>query len=169
MTGILSEIKSRDPELFGYINSELERQRTGLEMIPSENFTSEAVLQACGSVLTNKYSEGYPSRRYYGGNQFIDSVERLAAERAKKLFGVPHANVQPYSGSPANLEVYLALCKPGDVVMGLNLTDGGHLTHGWKTNATGLTYKSVPMKEGLWRDWVECLLEGQRRGRKTRK
>ncbi len=144
ITTILSEIKSKDPELFGYINSELERQRTGLEMIPSENFTSEAVLQACGSVLTNKYSEGYSGKRYYGGNEFIDSVESLAVERAKKLFGVPHANVQPYSGSPANFEVYLALCKPGDVVMGLNLTDGGHLTHGWKTSATGLIYKSVP-------------------------
>lgn len=142
--GILAGIKKSDPELFAYIGSELERQRTGLEMIPSENFTSEAVLQAAGSILTNKYSEGYPGHRYYGGNQFIDKIEGLAIERAKKAFGVAHANVQPYSGSPANLEVYLAVCNPGDTIMGLNLTDGGHLTHGCKTSATGRLFKSVP-------------------------
>jgi glycine hydroxymethyltransferase len=142
--GILASIKKNDPELFGYISSELERQRTGLEMIPSENFTSEAVLQAAGSILTNKYSEGYPGHRYYGGNQFIDKIETLAIERAKKVFGVVHANVQPYSGSPANFEVYLAVCNPGDTIMGQNLTDGGHLTHGFKTSATGKIFKSVP-------------------------
>ena len=112
-------------------------------MIPSENFPSLAVLEACGSVLNNKYSEGYPAKRYYGGNQFIDKVESLAIRRAKSLFGVPHANVQPYSGSPANLAVYLAVCKPGDTIMGLSLTDGGHLTHGWSTSATGMLFNSV--------------------------
>ncbi len=139
----LEQVKKGDPELFGYIKSELERQRNGLEMIPSENFPSLAVLEACGSVLNNKYSEGYPAKRYYGGNQFIDKVESLAIARAKSLFGVPHANVQPYSGSPANLAVYLALCKPGDTIMGLSLTDGGHLTHGWNTSATGMLFNSV--------------------------
>ena len=142
--GVLSKVKDNDPELFEYINMELQRQQKGLEMIPSENFTSEAVLQAAGSILTNKYSEGYPGHRYYGGNQHIDKIETLAIERAKKAFGVPHANVQPYSGSPANFEVYLAVCSPGDTVMGQNLTDGGHLTHGWKTSATGKVFRSVP-------------------------
>lgn len=142
--GVLSDLKKSDPELYEYISEELERQQTGLEMIPSENFTSEAVMQASGSILTNKYSEGYPGHRYYGGNQFIDKVETLAIERAKKIFGVVHANVQPYSGSPANFEVYLAVCNQGDTIMGQNLTDGGHLTHGWKTSATGKIFKSVP-------------------------
>ncbi len=140
----LSELKKTDPEMFDAIKKELDRQRTGLEMIPSENFTSVAVMQASGSVLTNKYSEGYPGKRYYGGNQFIDLVEKAAIERAKRLFGVVHANVQPYSGSPANMAVLLALCKPGDVISGLNLTDGGHLTHGWKTSETGQLFESVP-------------------------
>lgn len=119
------------------------RQRDGLEMIPSENYTSAAVRECMGSILTNKYSEGYPKKRYYGGNEVIDEVEILAQERAKKLFGVPYVNVQPYSGSPANLAVYLATCNPGDTVMGLNLPDGGHLTHGWKVSATGTFYKGV--------------------------
>ncbi len=139
----LDSVREDDPETFGLIVEELGRQRNGLEMIPSENFTSIAVMQAVGSVLTNKYSEGYPNRRYYGGNEFIDRVETLAVNRAKALFGVPHANVQPYSGSPANLAVYLALCKPGDVICGQGLTDGGHLTHGWKTSVTGQIFKSV--------------------------
>ncbi|MBI1978918.1 MAG: serine hydroxymethyltransferase [Candidatus Aenigmarchaeota archaeon] len=139
-TKILKEV---DPETYETVQNELDRQRNGLEMIPSENFTSPAVLQAMGSILTNKYSEGYPGKRYYGGNQFIDVVEKLAIERAKKLFGVPHANVQPYSGSPANLAVHVAVCQPGDVTMGLELTHGGHLTHGWKTSATGQLWKSV--------------------------
>ncbi len=142
--GLLSSIKKNDPEIFEYIEKELERQQRGLEMIPSENFTSDAVLEASGSILTNKYSEGYPWHRYYGGNQYIDKIESLAIERAKKAFGVVHANVQPYSGSPANLEVYLAVCNPGDVIMGQNLTDGGHLTHGFRTSATGRLFKSVP-------------------------
>lgn len=113
-------------------------------MIPSENFTSTAVLEALGSVLTNKYSEGYAGKRYYGGNEVVDEVERLAIERAKRLFGVEHANVQPYSGSPANHAVYLALLKPGDKVMGLDLAHGGHLTHGWKVSFSGRYYTPVP-------------------------
>lgn len=140
----LDEISTRDKEVVDIIRKEMERQRFGLEMIPSENFTSPAVLEAMGSVLTNKYSEGYPKKRYYGGNQFIDMMEELAQERVKKLFEVPHANVQPYSGSPANFAVYVAVCKPGDVIMGQNLPDGGHLTHGWKASVTGQYFKSVP-------------------------
>ncbi len=137
-------IKKQDKEIYAAIQSEKKRQETGLELIPSENYTSHAVMEAMGSILTNKYSEGYANKRYYGGNEFIDKVELLAIERAKKLFGVVHANVQPYSGSPANLAVYLATCQPGDVIMGLNLPDGGHLTHGWKVSATAIFYKSVP-------------------------
>ena len=137
-------IKARDPKIYEELVKESERQQNSLEMIPSENFASEAVMEASGSILTNKYSEGYPHHRYYGGNQFIDNIESIAIERAKKLFGVPHANVQPYSGSPANLEVYLSLCSPGDVIMGQNLTDGGHLTHGFKTSVTGKIFKSIP-------------------------
>ncbi len=140
----IDAIRQEDPEILGYIERELVRQREGLEMIPSENFASIAVMEAQGTVLTNKYSEGYPGKRYYGGNDFIDGIERLAVERAKALFGTPHANVQPYSGSPANLAVYLAVCKPGDTIMGQNLTDGGHLTHGWKTSVTGQLFKSIP-------------------------
>lgn len=113
-------------------------------MIPSENYTSPAVMEAMGSILTNKYSEGYPKKRYYGGNEFIDEIELECRKRAKDLFKVESANVQPYSGSPANLAVYLATCQPGDTVMGLNLPDGGHLTHGWKVSATGQFYKSIP-------------------------
>lgn len=137
-----------DPEISDLIAKEAVRQKEGLEMIPSENYTSPAVMEAMGSILTNKYSEGYPRKRYYGGNEFIDEVELIAQERAKKLFGVVHANVQPYSGSPANLAVYLATCQPGDTVMGLNLPDGGHLTHGWKVSATGIFYNSVPYMVG---------------------
>ena len=135
---------SSDPEIARLIKLESKRQREGLEMIPSENYVSPAVREAMGSILTNKYSEGYPKKRYYGGNEYIDEIEILAQNRAKKLFGVPHVNVQPYSGSPANLAVYLATCKPGDTIMGLNLPDGGHLTHGWKVSATGTFYNSVP-------------------------
>lgn len=137
-------LEKGDPEIYGAIKKEEERQKEGLEMIPSENYASAVVMEALGSVLDNKYSEGYPGKRYYGGNENIDVVETLARERAKKLFGVPHANVQPYSGSPANLAVYLATCAPGDTIMGLNLPDGGHLTHGWKVSATALFYKSAP-------------------------
>jgi len=133
-----------DKEVFNAIAGEEKRQAEGLELIPSENYTSHAVMEAMGSILTNKYSEGYAKKRYYGGNEFIDDIELLAINRAKKLFGVPHANVQPYSGSPANLAVYLATCQPGDPIMGLNLPDGGHLTHGWKVSATAIFYKSIP-------------------------
>ncbi len=139
----LSVIKEEDKELFGHMVSELKRQREGLEMIPSENFASEAVMQASGSFLTNKYSEGYPGKRYYGGNQFVDRIETLAIDRAKELFGVPYVNVQPYSGSPANLEVHLAVCNPGDITMGQKLTSGGHLTHGDDASVTGKIFKSV--------------------------
>lgn len=133
-----------DPEIEKMIKDELNRQKFVLEMIPSENIVSMSVLEAMGSVLTNKYSEGYPGKRYYAGNQFIDQVENLARERAKKLFGVPHANVQPYSGSPANFAIYVATCKAGDVIMGQNLPDGGHLTHGWRASVTGQYFQSVP-------------------------
>ncbi len=136
-------IHQEDPEIFEAIQSEKKRQEDGLELIPSENYTSPAVREAMGSILTNKYSEGYAGRRYYNGNEFIDHIELLAIERAKKLFGTPHANVQPYSGSPANLAVYLATCNPGDTIMGLALPEGGHLTHGWKVSATGVFYNSV--------------------------
>lgn len=137
-------LERHDPELQAIVDRERVRQRDGVELIPSENYASAAVLEAMGSILTNKYSEGYPGRRYYGGNEHIDEIERLAQHRARTLFGVPHANVQPYSGSPANLAVYLATCQPGDVIMGQNLPDGGHLTHGWKVSATGIYYHSVP-------------------------
>lgn len=143
-----SHLQSNDPQISDLIQKESVRQKEGLEMIPSENYTSTAVMEAMGSILTNKYSEGYPTKRYYGGNEFIDELETLAQDRAKQLFDVPHVNVQPYSGSPANLAVYLATCSPGDTVMGLNLPDGGHLTHGWKVSATGIFYKSVPYMVG---------------------
>ncbi len=140
----MKNLKKTDPEISDLINLEAKRQKEGLEMIPSENYVSDSVLEAMGSILTNKYSEGYPKKRYYGGNENIDEIEILAQERAKKLFKVPFANVQPYSGSPANLAVYLAVLKPGDTIMGLDLTHGGHLTHGYKVSATGIYYKSIP-------------------------
>lgn len=139
----LSHVAKNDPELFHWIGKETKRQKDNLELIPSENYVSETVLEAMGSILTNKYSEGYPFKRYYGGNINIDGIETLAISRAKKLFHVPYVNVQPYSGSPANLAVYLATCSPGDTVLGLDLTHGGHLTHGWKVSATGIFYKSI--------------------------
>lgn len=138
------KLPGQDPDVHRILELERQRQREGVELIPSENYVSEAVLEAMGTILTNKYSEGYPGRRYYGGNENVDDVERLAQERAKSLFGVPHANVQPYSGSPANLAVYLATCRAGDPIMGQNLPDGGHLTHGWKVSVTGIYYRSIP-------------------------
>ncbi|MCG8924668.1 serine hydroxymethyltransferase [Lentzea sp. CC55] len=132
-----------DPAVFALLTAEAERQARKLRMIASENDVSAAVLEATGSVLTNKYSEGYPGKRYYEGQQVIDQVELLAQERAKALFGVDHANVQPYSGSPANLAVYLAFLQPGDTVMGMSLPMGGHLTHGWSVSATGKWFRSV--------------------------
>ena len=136
-------LAERDPEIASLVHREDERQRDKLRMIPSENYASRAVLEACGSSLSNKYSEGYPRKRYYEGQQFIDEIEELARDRIKRLFGVDHANVQPYSGSPANLAVYFAFCKPGDTVMGLGLPHGGHLTHGWPVSITGSYFKSV--------------------------
>jgi glycine hydroxymethyltransferase len=132
-----------DQEVKNLIAKEQTRQKEVLEMIPSENYVSQDVLQAFGSVLTNKYSEGYPHKRYYGGNDVVDEIEILAQERAKKLFGVPHANVQPYSGSPANLAVYMATLNPGDTFMGQALTAGGHLTHGAKVSSSAIFFNSV--------------------------
>lgn len=141
---MMDDISKTDAEIFDAIEKEGIRIRNGLEMIPSENYVSKAVFQALGNFLNCKYSEGYPKKRYYGGNQFVDEVELLAIERAKKAFKVPHANVQPYSGSPANFAVYAAVCNLGDTIMGHNLPDGGHLTHGWKASVTGQYFKSVP-------------------------
>ncbi|MFI5759953.1 MULTISPECIES: serine hydroxymethyltransferase [unclassified Streptomyces] len=132
-----------DPELASFVAAEETLQAQTLRLIPSENYVSSAVLEASGTVLQNKYSEGYPGRRYYEGQQNIDRIEALAVERAKGLFGVDHANVQPYSGSPANLAVYLAFAKPGDTVMGMALPMGGHLTHGWGVSATGSWFRGV--------------------------
>jgi glycine hydroxymethyltransferase len=136
-------LKTVDPELFELVLAEERRQADKIRLIPSENYASAAVLEATGSVLTNKYSEGYPGRRYYEGQQVIDQVEKLARDRAKQLFGAEAANVQPYSGSPANLGVYFAFCKPGDTVMGMALPHGGHLTHGWNVSITGNYYNAV--------------------------
>lgn len=139
----MKNLKRQDPQVYNLIKKEIKRQQEGIELVPSENIVSEAVLEALGSVLTNKYSEGYPGKRYYPGQVNIDQIENLARERAKKLFGVPHVNVQPYSGSPANLAVYVATCKPGDTVLGLSLLSGGHLTHGWDSSATSIFYKAI--------------------------
>lgn len=136
-------LSTRDPEIARLIKEEELRETVKLRLIPSENYVSRAVLEASGSVLTNKYSEGYAGKRYYEGQQIIDQVEELACSRVKALFGVEHVNVQPYSGSPANLAVYLAFCQPHDVVMGLALPAGGHLTHGWNVSITGKYFKSV--------------------------
>jgi len=133
-----------DPQIYEAIQHEVERQHSQLELIASENFTSEAVLEATASVFTNKYAEGYPGRRYYGGCEFTDIVENLARERAKKLFGAEHANVQPHSGSQANQAAYAAVLTPGDTIMGLNLAHGGHLTHGHPLNFSGKTYHVIP-------------------------
>jgi glycine hydroxymethyltransferase len=134
-------IEKNDPDVWQAIAHEIERQADGLEMIASENYTSPAVMQAAGSVLTNKYAEGYPGRRYYGGCEFVDVVEQLAIDRAKKLFGAEFANVQPHSGSQANTAIYLTALAPGDSVLGLNLAHGGHLTHGMALNISGMLYK----------------------------
>jgi glycine hydroxymethyltransferase len=136
-------IEQEDPEVWAAIAGEIKRQEDGLEMIASENYTSPAVMQAVGSVLTNKYAEGYPGRRYYGGCEYVDVVEDLARDRAKKLFGAEHANVQPHSGSQANLCVYLSALNVGDTVLGLNLAHGGHLTHGMKLNISGQLYNFI--------------------------
>ncbi|ADP83140.1 serine hydroxymethyltransferase [Pseudofrankia inefficax] len=146
----IRDLASADPEIANLVESEARRQYEKIRLIASENYVSNAVLEASGTVLTNKYSEGYVGKRYYEGQQFIDPIETLAIERAKALFGVEHANVQPYSGSPANLAVYLAFLQPGDTVMGMALPMGGHLTHGWSVSATGKWFRSV--KYGVRQD-----------------
>ncbi len=141
---LMEHLKTADPAVADAIDKELTRQRTKLELIASENIVSKAVLEAQGSVLTNKYAEGYPGKRYYGGCEFVDVVEQLAIDRAKKLFGAAYANVQPHSGAQANMAVFFALLQPGDTVMGMNLTDGGHLTHGSPVNMSGKYFHIVP-------------------------
>ncbi|MEM9031683.1 MAG: serine hydroxymethyltransferase, partial [Pseudomonadota bacterium] len=142
--GFFSEsLSSRDPEIFGAVSKELGRQRDEIELIASENIVSKAVMEAQGSVMTNKYAEGYPGRRYYGGCQYVDIAETLAIERATKLFGCGFANVQPNSGSQANQGVFLALLKPGDTILGMSLDAGGHLTHGAKPNQSGKWFNAV--------------------------
>src|SRR5512136_722901 len=136
-------IASTDPELWRAITAEMRRQEEGIELIASENYASPRVLEAQGSVLTNKYAEGYPGKRYYGGCEYVDIAEQLAIERAKKLFGADYANVQPHSGSQANAAAYLALIKPGDTLLGMSLDHGGHLTHGAKVNFSGKIFNAV--------------------------
>jgi len=156
-----------DPQVAAAIDNETRRQHEGLELIASENFVSEAVLEAAGSVFTNKYAEGYPGRRYYGGCEFTDIVENLARDRAKQLFGAEHANVQPHAGSQANMEAYAAVLQPGDTILGLNLAHGGHLTHGHHLNFSGKTYKVIPYgvtkeTETIDYDELEKLAEKER-------
>jgi glycine hydroxymethyltransferase len=150
MNRIVKPLSDFDPEIYAAIKNEERRQSTGLELIASENFTYRAVLEATGSVFTNKYAEGYPGRRYYGGCEFVDIVENLAMDRAKTLFGAEHVNVQPHSGSQANMAVYLTVLKPGDTILGMNLSHGGHLTHGHPLNFSGKYYRIVPY--GVRRD-----------------
>ena len=139
----IPQIDAEDPEIARLIHDEARRQSEKFRLIPSENYVSLAVLEACGTVLTNKYSEGYPGRRYYEGQQLIDPIESIAIDRAQALFGADHANVQPYSGSPANLAVYLAFAKPGDTVLAMSLSAGGHLTHGSPASVTGKWFRAV--------------------------
>jgi glycine hydroxymethyltransferase len=160
-------IHEADPDIAAAIDNETRRQHEGLELIASENFVSEAVLEAAGSVFTNKYAEGYPGKRYYGGCEFADVVENLARDRAKQLFGAEHANVQPHAGSQANMETYAAILQPGDTILGLNLAHGGHLTHGHHLNFSGKTYKVVPYgvtkeTETIDYDALEKLAEQER-------
>ena len=150
LAALTAHLADADPEIARLVDAEGRRQSESIRLIPSENYVSQAVLDATGTVLTNKYSEGYARRRYYEGQQIIDQVEELAIERAKSLFGVDHANVQPYSGSPANLAIYLAFLQPGDTMMGMSLPMGGHLTHGWSVSATGKWFNAV--QYGVRRD-----------------
>jgi glycine hydroxymethyltransferase len=140
----MEKLSVSDPEVYSAIQEELGRQRDKIELIASENFVSPAVLEAVGTVLTNKYAEGYPAHRYYGGCEYVDKVENLARDRACKLFGAEHANVQPHCGANANLAVYFAFLKPGDTVMGMDLSQGGHLTHGSPVNISGSFFHFVP-------------------------
>src|ERR1700756_3021547 len=142
-SGMYRPLFEADPQIAAAIDNETRRQHEGLELIASENFVSEAVLEAAGSVFTNKYAEGYPGRRYYGGCEFTDVVEELARDRAKKLFGAEHANLQPHAGSQANMAAYAAVLQPGETILGLNLAHGGHLTHGHHLNFSGKTYKVI--------------------------
>ena len=144
LTRMSRSLDAVDPRIAEVLRDEVRRQATGIELIPSENFVSEAVLEAAGSVLTNKYAEGYPGKRYYGGCEFVDVAEQLAIDRAKALFGAEHANVQPHSGTQANIAVYMTALQPGDTVLGMNLAHGGHLTHGHPLNFSGKTYKFIP-------------------------
>ena len=148
-------LQQTDPEIFDIITEELDRQRKGIELIASENFVSRAVLSAMGSVLTNKYAEGYPGARYYGGCHVVDKGENLARERAKKLFGCDHANVQPHSGSQANMAVYFSVLKPGDTILAMNLSHGGHLTHGSPVNFSGQLYNIVPYGVSREREQID--------------
>jgi glycine hydroxymethyltransferase len=150
LAALTAHLADADPEIAALVDAEGRRQSESIRLIPSENYVSQAVLDATGTLLTNKYSEGYPRRRYYEGQQIIDQVEELAIERAKALFGVDHANVQTYSGSPANLAIYLAFLKPGETMMGMSLPMGGHLTHGWSVSATGKWFNAV--QYGVRRD-----------------
>ncbi len=167
VTKMYRPLYEADPQIAAAIDNETRRQHEGLELIASENFVSEAVLEAAGSVFTNKYAEGYPGKRYYGGCEFADVVENLARDRAKQLFGAEHANVQPHAGSQANMEAYAAVLQPGDTILGLNLAHGGHLTHGHHLNFSGKTYKIVPYgvtkeTETIDYDSLEKLAEQER-------
>ena len=166
-SGMYRPLCEADPQIAAAIDNETRRQHEGLELIASENFVSEAVLEAAGSVFTNKYAEGYPGKRYYGGCEFTDVVENLARDRAKQLFGAEHANVQPHAGSQANMEAYAAVLQPGDTILGLNLAHGGHLTHGHHLNFSGKTYKIIPYgvtkeSETIDYDELEKLAEKER-------
>jgi len=166
-SGMYRPLYESDPQIATAIDNETRRQHEGLELIASENFVSEAVLEAAGSVFTNKYAEGYPGKRYYGGCEFTDVVENLARDRAKQLFGAEHANVQPHAGSQANMEAYAAVLQPGDTILGLNLAHGGHLTHGHHLNFSGKTYKIIPYgvtkeTETIDYDELEKLAEKER-------
>ncbi|MBU0636353.1 serine hydroxymethyltransferase [Candidatus Micrarchaeota archaeon] len=163
----MNALQQFDPEAYQWIIKEQERQMHGIELIPSENLVSQSVLEAMGTVLSNKYSEGYPSKRYYGGNEFIDEIENLAIERAKKLFDAKHANVQPLSGSPANMAAFFAALEPGDKFFGLKLTEGGHLTHGHPVNFSGKLFNAVqytlnPKTELLDYDAIQKLAEKEK-------
>ena len=139
-----SHLQQSDPEIWGSLQKESKRQAEGLELIASENYTSAAVMEATGTILTNKYAEGYPGRRYYGGCEFVDDVETVARNRACELFGAEHANVQPHCGSSANMAVYFTELQPGDTILAMNLAHGGHLTHGSKVNFSGKMYNVIP-------------------------
>src|ERR1700688_4735278 len=164
---MLRSLAESDPEVAEAVRNELHRQNSGLELIASENFVSRAILEAAGSVFTNKYAEGYPGKRYYGGCEYVDVVETLARERAKQLFGAEHANVQPHSGSQANAAAYMTLLQPGETILGLDLAHGGHLTHGHKLNFSGKLYRIVGYQvrkdtEVIDYDELEALAERER-------